>query len=355
MTPSPGFRRYRIGGGWLLALLLAGCAAPDASTAKPDAPAEAPLTGRLAADQGRVEGVVLGAALLPSGPPQPVRIHLHDARETRIPGVPQDRQVLDIDIRATLSPLETPAELEVHALLKFDRIVVSFHPGGEPDRTLRYDSAGAAGAPGGGDERLAVVMEPVAGAELLLRISRTAGLLEVVGLDLRWNEARVLLVEPELLAVQWAFRDATMLELLSEALFPPMPAHAVVPGETWEQPVPANLAMAARLTARLTNRRAPVEGAAAGAPRVTIVGEGPIEPSPPVLEGREPGIRPEVEDGTQRTTLRFDPDARRFTQESRRDLKLRVAMVPPAGDVRPEMTIHQLRTLKVTRGAVENE
>lgn len=328
----------------LMAGLLAGCArvaGPPGVEVGPPSSGPCPPTPQAAAS------VDLRTALLPPPGTQPVWIHLVEHRVTESPEAGRSVQELELELQASLKAGKTEPDGAVTATLQFDRIRLKMDSPDHPEETRTYDSQTDKPQKG---SPLADLLTVVADARLDLRVSPNGRLIELRGLDPKWRAAGTIMAPPDLLAVQWLFRDMCMGELVAEALFLPMPASPVQPGDAWEFDVPANIPLMAQLTSRLrcTMDRQPADDKTSEA--IVICGSGCIEPTEPALKNSPPAIRPFVESSSHTMTARLDPATSVFRQTSERRVRLGLTLAPPTGAERLRMSVDQTRKLAAGRG-----
>lgn len=338
----------------LAALMTSGCS----RAAGPESQAEVRSTGSDAPpavvhSQGQAgpatvapdELVVLRQATMPTDDPQPFRIRLVDSRTTAGEGFPETVHELNLELTGTLTA-HSEGKRGTGAVLRFEHIVLSYTDSGCEPATMRYDSA-ATGA--GRSGPLHEMMAVVADAEMQLALQPGGTLVELNGLDVLWRKAGKLLVQPNLQAVQWLFRDIGMGELVRESLFPPMPEDSVGVGEHWKASLPANLLFAAALQARLDATLVSLDRSTPDQPltRLRLVGD--LVPDTQVEGARQPGLVPEVVSGHQEIDLVVHPAGRSLEQTSARHLDLRLTLQPPQGEPR-RLRIEQTRRLQVERG-----
>ncbi len=354
MRSVDSIRRSTAAGGFVLALvasfILMGCG-PSDSTLSRDAtghaatqPAPAESDGSPSDDQK--PAVLLRTAMLPDKDPQPIRIHLAERRTTVGDTAGTFNHELDLELTGSLRRTDD-VDGRITATLKLERIQLQLGLSDRPETMLTYDST--TDPPNQGNP-LADVMAVVANAELTLELSPTGRLRRAAGLDHLWHKADILLAPPGLLAAQWIFRDLGMTELLSEALFPPMPGSPVRVGDAWEIVVPANVPLVARLDARVKSTLADLapHGEAESQARIDATAE--IRPAGDILPGAPPAIRPIVRSASCRVVQTIRPDTHELQQRGEQSVELLIQMVPPAGDQRLDMTLIRSRILTSERG-----
>ena len=309
---------------WAIPLLVwIGCSAVGAPDARRQPPEHPPPAADVheQASPADTQSIALRTALVPDATPQPVRIRLHERRETISQDVGKVTHELKLDLTATLTRAAPSTDGGVEVKLVFKHIKLNVGMPDRPETKLAYDSA--TDKPNTGNP-LADVMAHVAGAELALRIGPSGRLRGLHGLDVRWRKANLLMAPPALLTAQWLFRDAGMKELVAEALFPPMPAGPVRIGDAWEVDVPANIPLVARLNARVRSTLKRITRGADGVegPTARIEGAGKIEPAPEILEGDTPAIHPIVKTGSVKITQDVIPSSQSLAQRSERTTML---------------------------------
>ena len=163
----------------------------------------------------------------------------------------------------------------------------------------------------------------------------------------------MLMCPPALLSAQWLFRDITMQELVSEALFPPMPAGGIRSGDQWDVVIPASIPLAAQLDSTIRSRLlTPSERTAPGI--IQIEGKGTIAPAKLIIADLEPAIRPTIHRAEHTVSLTVNPETHTLKQESKRKLELGLHLIPPTKSQTLEMKIKQTRELTAIRGKLES-
>lgn len=288
---------------------------------------------------------LLRAALLPPLEPQPYRIHLHERRELESPGRPNAFDEIDIIITGTLRPAESPKRDALRATLTLEQIRMEF--GGQPDSaapvSYRYDSA--TDRPGRGNP-FADQLSRAVGAELLLRVSSAGRLREASGLDAIWRKSGTLAQPP------WQFMDMGLTELLSEALFPPMPGSPIQVGDRFEIEVPADLPNTARLNAHLRGRFVDAQPGPDELPVAHLELTGEVLPARDVLRAAPASVRPTVRSSSLAVTQHVDWNARALTQAGRREMELEIKLRSAAGGEGRPAILRQTRTLEAVRGKI---
>ncbi len=332
----------RIGCGLVLAAALApGCGHVEKRIAEPTASPDGESTQSQA---GQDTAIKLQYALIPSSTAQPVRIRVVEHRVTDSAETGSTTQDLDLDLRARLKAVKTRDDRTVEATLRFEQIRLKIGP---PEPALTYDSRSDKRGKG---NSLADLMEVVADAELNLLIGPDGRLLELHGLNHKWRTAGIILPPPHLLTAQWLFRDNSMLELISEALFPVMPPGSVQVGDTWETSVPADIPLAVRLDSCLGWSVSSIANNKPASVEVQLDGNGQVQLAASPLKDAPPGIRPHLKTGTHTAKARVCPKTGAFQQTSGRLIEVELTLTPPAGKERLRATIRQERRLTAQRG-----
>lgn len=357
-------RNRRIYCGIMVFVGLGGCAAATdtepanrvdtptpAEGSAPASDAPRPTAQSAEAPRSKVEPVLLRTALLPTDAPQAVRIRLDEKRTTRGEAFGTFDHALHLDLRGTLKRTGGRDNGDVEAELTLDQIRLRF---GRPDQAGAMHAYDSAKDEPGQRNPLADVMSPIAGIKLGLVVDAAGRLRELHGFGGKWSGDR-LLVEPELLTAQWLFRDDSMKILVAEALFPPMPADPVRPGDAWEFDTPANIPLVVRLDAHLRATLAGVNDLGTERERVTLCTSGDIVPAPELFPDAPAAIQPTVKTGIVKLDQTVFPSTASLRQHSTRTLEMQLTLTPPAGDERSRMTLHQTRTLSVTRGEPGSE
>ncbi len=289
------------------------------------------------------------ATLPPTGEPQPFQLEVTERRETTLADGTTTTQRMSIILAGKLRRDREPGDGTVEATLLLTRIQVTLESLQPVKESLTYDSAAD---PKSQAHSLAELMSAVRDAELSLVVGPDGTLRSLHGLDARWSEAKVLVARPALMGVQLQFRDAAMKELISEALFPPMPARPLGVGGTWDARVPVSLPAAALLVSKLHHR---IGGAVAGgspeqAGAASVEAEGVIENAPPILPGIEASLRSRVRSSRHHVKASLHPERHELSQVSERELALELQQVPPEGGDSLTLTIQQTRRLWAARG-----
>jgi len=293
--------------------------------------------------------VALRTAMLPDVRPQPFRIQLEEWRETGGKDVPAVVHEMRIEISGTLNaraPQTARRETEVKLVLR--QIRVRFSASDRPDAVLSYDST--ADRPDTGNP-LADLLSHVVDAELTLRIAETRRLRGLRGLDAIWGRANLLMPPPPLLPVHWMFRDAGMIELASEALFPPMPFAPVRVGDYWETDIEANIPLVARLNSHVRGELLEIGTDPAGVrfARTEVTGE--IVNAPEILQSVPAALQPAIKSASHTIAQRIDWNSHALEQTSRREMEIEMTLTPPVGGGERKMTIRQKRTVTSEREA----
>lgn len=299
--------------------------------------------------------ISLRTAMLPNEEPQSFRIQLHEKRETTPPGSTPVVHELMVDLSGTLtkshgedSHKEGRQNKDIHAVLIFDRILVSYEAS-QPPLNLHYDSESDTSGQG---NALADMMTHMQGAKLAVTLSQTGRVRDIDGLDAIWREANILAAPPPLFPVQWTFRDITMTELLAEALFPPMPGAAVGLGDRYETDIPANIPLLARFNSHLRGRVVLLEFSEQDSTLAHLEVMGEIGDAAPILAGEVPAIRPTIRTATHTIIQTVDPQTHSLEQNCVREMEIGLKMQPPAGESDLELTLIQKRTLTSQRGYI---
>jgi hypothetical protein len=308
--------------GVVIALNVCGCVERKPSPPRASQP-PAPATTD---PDARPEPILLRGALLPDERPQQITVEFTDERETLLSGLPPVIYRLHLRLTAELSAGRADGE-QIAAELAFKRVELTLGAVGPEATPLSFDSARDGRGRG---NPLADVMSAVADATCALRLTTTGRLRELSGLDARWRRANLLMVPPGLFAAQWLFRDAGMTKLIAAALFPPMPAGPVRPGDAWEIDASANIPLIARIDSRL---RSTLQEIGHGDPaRVVIRGVGQLVASVDLPDDLGPAIRPRIRSGSETVIQTIVPDDHMLTQDRQSELDAEIVMTPPRGD-----------------------
>ncbi len=326
----------RLGSLVLVTMVLStGCAGTGHPRKAGPPPAPAPSSQPQA--DARVD---LKAVLLPPRA-QDVHIHLTEHRTTNSPQTDSVTQVLELELRAILKPGKTEADGSVRAVLEVTHTSLRTTTPTEPVSMLTYDSRKDKAGKG---NRLADLMAIVADVKLALKIAPDGRLVELRGLDAKWRAAGIIMAPPDLLAVQWLFRDNSMQELVSEALFPPMPATAKRTGDSWNAEIPASIPLAAQLTSHLRFELSPGEDADRTSGSVRVKAAGQIKPTKPLLDA-PPAIQPAVNSASHTVQIQLNPESGLLRQKSTRTLDVDLTLTPPSGNDRLKMKLRQDRQM----------
>lgn len=329
--------------------LLSGCVSPGGSTGTVDTAGTGSITPGITAAQPTRSGdlVVLRRAMLPREEPQSIYLDLRETRDTSGEGFAPTHHELHLELTGTLLG-EPSRDLEaIRARLVLEHITLEYSAPGKPGETFKYESGRDSAD---GDKALADLMDVVARAEISLTISPTGRLIECDGLDPLWRKANLLMAPPALLTAQWLFRDIGMCELLSEALFPPMPSESVRAGERFGVKLPVNIMLAAPLVSELSGTLVRANRDLQSGETAEVELTGTIRPDDATSSDERPGLIPVVRSSSHEVSQRIAPEARGLEQESRRSVEVALTLQPPSGNERREMIIHQTRLLVSRRG-----
>lgn len=326
-------------------ILLIGCSPQPEPATQPERVETPPPIVELK----EAQPVTLRTALRAPDERQPVRIQLRERRVSSGQGMPETVHELDLDLSASLEPDPDEPGRPSRRLLVFQHLGLTLSMQGQTETRLSYDSR--TDEPGTGNP-LADLMSCVKDARLKLEIGPSGRLRNLTGLDPRWGQAGMVLAPPALIAAQWYFRDMAMQELLAEALFPPMPASPVRPGDRWEIDMPANIPLVARLNSRLSHELTEDELTMPGpvTDYTTIRALGVITPAGEILPNERPGMTAVVQDASHHVLMRVAPETHQLSLTSKRHIKALVRLTPPTGTEQLAMTVQQQRTLTAQRG-----
>ncbi|HOA73481.1 MAG TPA: hypothetical protein PL151_18965 [Phycisphaerae bacterium] len=266
-------------------------------------------------------------------------ITAEEERTTNHPPAEAHRLSLRLLVDVTLTPYEMRADGSGWMRGTLERIELDGRSGA---RRFRYDSKqdkpGQANATA---DLLAVIV----GREFRIRLGPSGRFEEFTGFNAAWRSQGLLAAPAAVASIQSLFRDHAMLNLLRDALSPPLGRDLGMPGASWQSVMPGEIPGLTLLECVATFTIEPQNPAAPGG-SIRVQGQGDVRTIRPDADIPTAGLLAEATSGQQSWALRLAPETHQvISNETHRNVVLKVRLVPPAPSDSPAMTIRQ--TLRI--------